>query len=115
MGQSVIPSDPRDFMKRPATAGPSPTRSSPPTRVAASATAIVVHANEHDPAVTVGETHHRVHQLIVSQRAVGFGKEFGCELLSAREELAEFFVGDHAMNLSRVHPPDDSRRRETDD
>ena len=71
--------------------------------------AIVVHANEHDATVTVGETHDRVHQLIVGQRRACFRKEFSGELLSTREQPAEFFVGDHAMNLSCGRLGDDSQ------
>jgi hypothetical protein len=77
--------------------------------VSADDSAIVGHANEHDSAVAVGETHHRVHQLIVGQRSTGFREEFGCELLSTREQPAEFFIGYHGMNLSLGRPQDDSR------
>ena len=61
---------------------------------------VVGDANEHDAAVAVRQTDHGIHQLIVSQRGVGFGDEFGGELLAAREEPAKFFVGEHAMNLN---------------
>jgi hypothetical protein len=75
-------------------------RIAPVPVVRTSRTTIVANANEHDSTVAVGETHRGVHQLFVSQRGVAFREKFGSELLSAREQPAEFFVSEHAMNLS---------------
>ena len=55
----------------------------------------VVHADEHDTTVAVGQTHHGIHQVVVAERLGAFGQKLGGELFTAGEQAANVGVGQH--------------------
>jgi hypothetical protein len=69
-----------------------------PVARAADAT-VVVNAYEHDAPVTVRETHHCVHEVVVRERRVRLRNELSGELFAGGDEPAKFCVGEQTARV----------------